>query len=265
MSRLEAAFKACRARGELALVPYLTGGFPDGEQFLRRLDEVVAAGADVVEIGIPFSDPIADGPTIQHSSQVALDAGFELGALLEALADRPIEDGPPRVMMSYLNPLLAYGRERLLAEMPKAGFAGLIIPDLPVEEAAEWTQATAAHGIDLVFLAAPTSDAERLAQIGQVSRGFIYVVSLAGTTGARRELWSGLPAMLKRLRAASDKPLAVGFGISTPEHIRGLQGLADGVVVGSRLVEAIRTNEDLSQLVRTLKDATRGAPSCLSS
>lgn len=239
----------------MALIPYLTAGFPTLAASLDALRTVVDSGADVIELGIPFSDPIADGPTIQHSSQAALDAGARLAVLLEKLAS--VRVAAPLVFMSYLNPLLALGRQRLLAAMNAARVSGLIIPDLPVEEAGEWRAATSAAGMGLILLAAPTSPDDRLARIAEMSDGFIYCVSLAGTTGTRAALSSGLPGFLARVRRVTDKPLAVGFGVSTPEHVRSLRGLADGAVVGSRLVEAIRGNEDLGRLVRALKDATR--------
>lgn len=255
-SALRMAFAAARARGELALLPYLTAGYPSLDAFVEHLGTVAAAGADVIEIGVPFSDPIADGPTIQHSSQVALRAGATLTRILDALATAPA--GCPRVAMSYLNPLLALGGQRLLPALRRAGVVGLLIPDLPVEEADAWSAAAAGEGIDVILLAAPTSSPDRLARIGAASRGFVYAVSLAGTTGARAELAPGLSGFLARVRAASaGLPVAVGFGIARPEQVRALRGQVDGVVVGSRLVDALRHGEDLGSLVAGLKSATR--------
>lgn len=247
-------FAELRPRGEMALIPYLTAGFPSREGFLEALRTVSAAGADIIEIGIPFSDPIADGPTIQHSSQVALRSGASLSWVLEAVA--PLKLPQPLVFMSYLNPLLAIGRERLLAAMCDAQVAGLIVPDLPAEESDEWLAAALDHGRDLIFLAAPTSTDERLREIARRSRGFVYAVSLLGTTGARTELYDGLPAFLARIRAATQTPVAVGFGISTPAHVRSLRGLADGVVIGSRLVRALEQEEDLAALLGEMKSNT---------
>src|SRR5262249_31807317 len=156
------------------------------------------AGADLMEIGVPFSDPVADGATIQAASQAALDAGFRLRDLLGALREEPLSC--PALLMSYLNPLLAYGRDELLAEPPQAGIAGLIVPDLPVDEAGDWLDAAKSHRLTLVFLVAPTSSDERIRRIAKASDGFIYAVSLAGTTGARAELDPGLPAYLDRIR-----------------------------------------------------------------
>lgn len=251
------AFAATRKRGELALIPYLTAGFPSRSAFSDALSEVVAGGADIVEIGIPFSDPIADGPTIQRSSQAALAAGISLETTFEILSVTP-RSAVPLVFMSYLNPLLAFGRERLLDAMAEVGVEGLIVPDLPVDEAEEWCDAAAARGCSVVFLAAPTNTPERLRKIGERTRGFLYAVSLLGTTGARRELPPHLPAFLQRVRGCTEQPIAVGFGISTPAHVMQLAGLADGVVVGSRLVEAIECGEDLTKCVAELKRATGG-------
>lgn len=248
-------FDACRQRSELALIPYLTGGFPSLAIFAQHLRAVTTSGADLIEVGIPFSDPIADGPTIQYSSQVALRGGATLAALFDVLRDVRVQQ--PLIFMSYLNPLLAFGQERLLSEMQKAGVRGLIIPDLPAEEAADWQAATQATKIDLIFLAAPTSPEVRLKEIAERSSGFIYAVSRTGITGAQDDIQIGLTDFLSRIRALTKTPLAVGFGISQPDHIRALRGIADGAVVGSRLVDAIRNGEEVGTLVKELKEATR--------
>lgn len=254
---IHSTFQALHDRGEMALIAYLTAGYPDPARFCDALHAVAAGGADLIEIGIPFSDPIADGPTIQHSSQVALQNGVRLPAVLDLLASQRIER--PLLLMSYLNPLLAFGRQRLLRSMQAAGACGLIIPDLPVDEASDWSAAAQAAGVDLVLMAAPTSPDDRLRRIGQQTRGFVYAVSVAGVTGARRQISDRLPAFLQRLRRATTNPIAVGFGIAAPDHVAALRGLADGVVVGSRLVDALRSGQDLAGLLRTLKDATRNA------
>lgn len=258
---LATVFDQCRQRNEMALVCYLTAGYPSPAASLAIVDQVVAAGADVIEIGIPFSDPIADGPTIQHASHAALMAGTSLRILLATLRDHPI--GAPAVIMSYLNPLLAYGRDALLADLRTARLEGLIVPDLPADESAEWVAAARAHRLAMVHMAAPTSTDNRLREIGRRSDAFVYAVSVTGTTGARRDLGDEVPAFLDRVRQATGRPVAVGFGISSPQHIERLRGHADGVVVGSRLVEAIRNDEDITALVRSLKAATR-SESCLS-
>lgn len=252
-SALDAVFAACRREHRLALIPYLTGGFPTMADFAARLVDA-AASADIIEVGIPFSDPIADGPTVQYSSHVALQAGANLLDILATIASAGAAQ--PIVLMSYLNPLLAAERQPLIAMLRKARVAGLIIPDLPVEESAAWSGELQPAGIDLIQMAAPTSTPERLKRIAAAARGFVYAVSRTGTTGVQGGVSAQLPEFLKRLRAATSLPIAVGFGIATPDHVRSLKGLADGVVVGSRIVEAIRSGEDVRSLVASLRAAT---------
>lgn len=252
---IASAFEQTRARDELALLCYLTAGFPTLADSMRHIATAATSGADLIEVGIPFSDPIADGPTIQHASHVALHNGITLRRTLAALREHRIDR--PLVIMSYLNPLLAYGREAMLADMVAANARGLIIPDLPAEESDEWRAACRQSGVALVQLAAPTSSEARLAFIGERSDGFVYAVSVAGITGLRRSLPEGLGVFLERVRRVSRTPVAVGFGISSADHVRSLCGKADGVIVGSRLIECIRENGDLGAAVRELKAATR--------
>ncbi len=246
-----------RERGEMALMPYFSAGFASLEDSMRHIETAAQNGADLIEVGVPFSDPVADGPTIQAASQTALAGGCRLPRILDALGQIRVE--APLILMSYLNPLLAYGRERLLADMARARVVGLIVPDLPLEESAGWADATRAAGISLVLLVAPTTTEDRIRRIAERSDGFVYYVSVTGTTGSRRELPRDLFRSLDAVRAVTDMPVAVGFGISTADQVRRLRGRADGVVVGSRLVEAIRRGEDLSLLIRQLKAATRNA------
>lgn len=248
-------FEKARAKGEFAFLCYLTAGFPTLTESMRHIATAAASGADIIEVGIPFSDPIADGPTIQHASHVALRSGVTLRTTLVALRELRLET--PLIIMSYLNPLLAYGRDALLRDMFGAKVTGLIIPDLPAEESDDWRAAVRHAGVGLIQLAAPTSTDERLTLIGDRSDGFVYAVSVAGITGSRRTLSDGLGAFLERVRKSARKPVAVGFGISTVEQIRSLRETADGVIVGSRLIECIRENGDLGATVRELKAATR--------
>jgi tryptophan synthase alpha chain len=257
---LTETFAALRERGEMALIPYQTAGFPTLTASLENLRRLVALGADAVEFGIPFSDPVADGPTIQYASQEALRNGVTLSSVLNELKTTQI--GAPLLLMSYLNPLLRYDSDTLFAGLKTAGATGLIVPDLPVEESDAWVEKARAHGISLVFLLAPTSTETRIRLTAERTDGFIYAVSLAGTTGARDRLSDALPALLDRIRAVTDKPVVVGFGISRPEHIRRLHGRADGVIVASRIIEAIRRDEDWSGLVASLKQATRRRQPC---
>ena len=252
---IDETFVLLRRRKEMALIAYVMGGYPTLKESLEHAATMLECGADILEIGVPFSDPMADGPTIQHASQEALGHGVTLRDILFAV--RSISVPQPIVLMSYLNPLLAYGRERLFQDMRYAGISGLVVPDLPLEEAHGWSSCTDATEANLICLVAPTSTDERIRAIVRQSSGFLYCVSLTGTTGARNELGPAVDDLLVRVRGITDIPLAVGFGISSPSHIRALRGNAEGVVVGSRIIDAIRRGEDLPRLVKTLKEATR--------
>jgi tryptophan synthase alpha chain len=252
---IAAMFARLRQRKELALMPYVMAGYPTLPRSLEIMRLVAENGADLIEIGVPFSDPVADGVTIQAASQVALDCGFRLHDLLSALSKQLLVC--PAVLMSYLNPLLAYGRESLMNELRRAGITGLIIPDLPIEESGDWLAAARISGLSIIFLVAPTSCDERIRRIAAQSDGFIYAVSVSGTTGVRDQANSQLPEYLGRIRRSTDKPVAVGFGISKPDHMGTLRGAADGAIIGSRLVQAIDRNEDLAALMRLFKEATR--------
>jgi tryptophan synthase alpha chain len=217
--------------GWKAFVPYVTAGLPgvDGP-FLRTLQEI---GADAIEIGIPFSDPVMDGPVIQEASRRALERGTTPGSALELIAEARLEI--PAVVMTYLNPVLAYG-ERFVDDAVSAGAAGVVVPDLPVDEAEEWIGLCAAAQMAPVFLAAPNSTPERLKEIADASRGFVYCVSSFGVTGTRMELAPSARAVVEALRPLTDRPLLVGVGISSTRQAREACGFADGVVVGSALV-----------------------------
>jgi tryptophan synthase alpha chain len=235
LERIAAAFAA--APGRAALMPYLMGGFPDIEGSVRIGEACADAGADLVELGVPFSDPLADGPVVQAAGSRALAAGTTLPAVIEA--GRRIAERLPVVLMCYANPILARGLERFTAEVAEQAISGLIVPDVPMEEAAEIRAACDAAGLALVPLVAPTSTDERLAAIGGSARGFVYTVSVTGITGERTDMAAGLERFLGRVRAHTDVPLALGFGISTAEHARAAADAgADGVIVGSRLVRA---------------------------
>ena len=233
--RIAAAFAA--APGRAALMPYLMGGFPDVETSVRIGEACADGGADLIELGVPFSDPLADGPVVQAAGSRALAAGATLPAVVEA--GRRIAERVPVVLMCYANPILARGLERFTREIAAQGISGLIVPDVPMEESAAIRAACDAAGLALVPLVAPTSTPARVEAIGTHARGFIYTVSVTGITGERRELATGLPAFLERVRAHADVPVAVGFGISTPAHARAAADAgAQGVIVGSRLVRA---------------------------
>lgn len=242
MNRIAKTFARCKAENRIALMPYLMVGYPERESVLELAPALEAAGADLFELGAPFSDPLADGATIQRAAERALHNGVRLPYCLETAAT--LRRGglrAPLVMMGYYNPFLQYGVERLCADAAQSGIDGLIIPDLPPEEAHEAAHACRESGLDLIYLVAPTTPEERIAQIAKTASGFIYCVALTGVTGARRELWPGLPDFLGRVRQHTDLPLVVGFGISTPEHIRQVSAYADGAIVASALVNTLDT------------------------
>jgi len=256
MTNIAETFATCRKRGEMALILYATMGYPDRPSSLDLIRTMADAGADLIEIGVPFSDPVADGPAIQHSSQAALDRGITLTQILDDAAglNMPV----PLVLMSYLNPLLAYGLDRLFLRLRKQEICGLVVPDLPVEESDDIRSRAAGAGVDLILLAAPTSPLDRLVRICERTSGFVYCVSAAGTTGTKARLDPGLQGFLASVRQITTKPIGVGFGISSPSHVRSLQGHADGVIVGSRIVEAVRNREPIRPLIESLRIAAQG-------
>lgn len=247
-------FDATKARNEIALIPYVTAGYPSLGASLDFIRQAADAGADAIEIGFPFSDPTADGPTIQFASHQALEGGFKTRGFLEALG--AAAHSCPLILMTYVNPLLSLG-PAAFSTLAKAGFCAAVIPDLAEDEALSMSEVAAAVGIDLVLLVAPTSSDERLRLIGSRSRGFVYAVSVVGTTGARRDADPALPEFLGRIRAHTPLPVVAGFGLSHPTHVQAINEHADGVIVGSRLVDAIRQGEDFAALIRSFKQATR--------
>jgi len=240
MGRIAACFQALRQRGEMGLIAYLPVGYPDPEATLRLVPALLRGGAHMVELGVPFSDPLADGATIQRATQAALERGVTPRLCLQtvaALRQQGVE--APLLLMTYYNPVLAYGVERFAAEAAAAGADGLIAVDLPWEEAGALLSACRRVGLDLVPLVAPTTSQERLQRIGREASGFIYCVSLTGVTGAREELPPELPQLLRRVRACSQLPSAVGFGISKRKHVESLRPWAEAVVVGSAIVQCL--------------------------
>ena len=248
-------FKELKEKNEMALILYVTGGFPNLADSMKIIKTLSESGADIIEIGIPFSDPIADGPTIQESSHTSLMKGATLKRIISNI--KKLEIKTPLVFMSYLNPLLAYGKEEILHDMNKSGVSGLIIPDLPIEEATEWKSLSNDYNIELIFLVTTTSPPKMRKKIVQESRGFVYCVSVLGTTGVRNKMPPYLNKFLKDMKKISDMPIALGFGISTPKQIESFQGMVDGVIIGSRVIEAIKNEENLKELVAEFKEATK--------
>ena len=239
MSRIGERFARLRRAGEKALVPFVTAGDPDLATTAELVVAIAAAGADAIELGVPFSDPIADGPTIQRASQRALGAGTTLRRILALVKQLRPQVGIPMLLMGYANPFHALGVDGFVAEAASAGVDGVICPDLPPEAGADLYGALERAGIDGVLLAAPTTTPERLALLARRTRGFLYYVSLTGVTGARQEIAAGLEAGVRAVRAISDVPVCVGFGVSTPAHAAEIGRFADGVVVGGALVDRI--------------------------
>lgn len=239
MSRLAARFAQLRARGERALLPFLTAGDPSLEATPELVLAAAAAGADAIEIGVPFSDPIAEGPVIQRASERALRAGANLRRVLQLVAQLRPQIEAPLLLMGYANPFYAMGAETFAAGAAEAGVDGVICPDLPPEEGAEFYAALAERGVDGVLMAGPTTTPQRLAQLARQTRGFLYYVSLTGVTGARNRLAPGIEAGVRAARQSAAIPICVGFGVSTPEQAGEIGRYADGVVVGSALVSRI--------------------------
>ncbi|MCL4819713.1 MAG: tryptophan synthase subunit alpha [Vicinamibacteria bacterium] len=258
MSRIDERFAACRAAGRPAFVAYLTAGEPSPARTVAACLELERGGADVIELGVPFSDPIADGPVIQRASERALARGTTLAVVLDLVRQaRAAGLTVPVVLFSYLNPLLRFGLRELPAAARAAGCDGALVTDLPPEGAGQWIDACRAAELDTVFLAAPTSPPERLAAIADASRGFVYAVSRTGVTGEQVALSDDARPLVERLRAGG-KPVALGFGIATPEQVAAAGAVADGVVVGSALVRFLEEHPegDLAERVRWLRSAT---------
>jgi tryptophan synthase alpha chain len=248
---LAAAIAAANHASRPALVGFFTAGFPDRASFAGNLLRI-ARGADIVEIGIPFSDPMADGVSIQRASRVALAGGASVPWIFEALAALPERPQAPLVLMGYLNPLLAFGLEALAARAVQCGVSGCIVPDVPLEESAPLRDAFDAAGLALIQLVSPLTPDPRLRAICAASRGFVYAVTMTGTTGRNEALPPGLPDYLARVRAASTLPVCAGFGIRHASQVRALAAHCDGVIVGSALVEALERGEDAEAFLRAL-------------
>lgn len=258
---LARVFAASADAGRAVLIPYLTAGFPEPSATPAILERLAAAGADVIELGVPFSDPVADGPTIQRSSQLALERGTTLAWVLDCLAEFRRRSETPVVLFTYLNPILAYGAERFLADAVQAGAAGVLLTDLPVGSDAALESAFERSPLALVRLIAPTTPADRAREIAQRAQGFLYYISRMGVTGARAELPPALAAEVRALKAVASVPVAVGFGISTAQQAAAVARVADGVVVGSALIDAIERNgvAGAEEFVRGLRAGLDGA------
>ena len=247
---------ALRADKDLKLVAYMMAGHPNRKRSIEVGKRLAASGVAALEIGIPHSDPLADGPVIQRAGQVALEHGMTVAGCLEIAAAIATE-GTPIVLMTYINPILAYDPRKFAAEAAQAGVAGVIVPDLPVEESepvAGWLRSAS---LDTVFMVSPTTSAHRVQSICEHSSGFVYCVTVTGITGARKELPSGMKELIDQVRSRTKLPVAAGFGISRPEHMKALRGIADAAAVGSAIVAEIDRGRDPVPLVKELLKACR--------
>jgi len=263
-TRISNRFAELRASGELGIVAYITAGDPSFDATLKYVLALAEAGSDVIELGVPFSDPLADGPTIQRASERALKAGASLVGVLDLVRRIRQSSQIPLVLFSYYNPILQMGLEKFASAASSAGADGVLATDLTPEESEDYRRILAAHRLDTIFLGAPTSTDERLAKIAACSAGFLYLISRTGVTGAKDALPDDLPALLRRARSVTQLPIAVGFGISLPGHVSVLGGLADAAVVGSALVSEIERAPSveaaaaaLGERIRALKQAAR--------
>lgn len=266
MERLQRKFEQVRTENELALVLYVTAGDPSPELTVEAVVRGAKFGADVFEIGIPFSDPIADGPTIQAAIDRALRRGVRVATVLEMVRAIRQETEIPIVLMTYFNPVLQYGLERFARDAKASGADGVLLTDVPPEEAGEWIEIARRNGLATIFLLAPTSTDERIKLVAEIGTGFIYCVSRTGVTGEREHLPEDLPDLVSRIRQHTNKPIAIGFGISKPEHVAAVARMngADGVVVGSALVRMLHEEfgegkqgnwRKIEEFVKSLKSA----------
>ena len=257
MTRIGRLFECLKRDGRKGLIAYITAGDPAPERTPALAEALIRGGADLIELGVPFSDPIADGPVIQRGGERALKAGTTLRAVLDIAAEIRRRSETPLLLFTYLNPVMRYGLERLARDAAACGIDGCLLTDASVEEAHEYVGAMHRHGLDTVFLAAPTSTGRRLKLVAQYSTGFVYLVSRTGVTGERETLSASVAPLVRSMRAITDLPLAVGFGVSTPEHVGELGRQVDAVVVGSAFVRLIERNLDNASLEIQLESFAR--------
>jgi tryptophan synthase alpha chain len=255
-NRIESAFNKLKAEGKKAFIPYIMAGDPDLDTTMERVILLESLGADIIELGAPFSDPTADGPTIQRAAERALKSGATLRKIVGLIAELRKRSTVPLIIMTYYNPILKYGEESFVSDAAAAGVDGLIIPDLPVEEAGTLIRLCRAGNISTIFLVAPTSTDERMKRIAEASRGFVYYVSMTGITGASLNLDREFGGHIGRLRKITDRPVAIGFGISTPDDARRMAAAADGVIVGSAIVKKFHEDPGNAQdFIQKLREA----------
>ena len=256
MNRIQKAFKRLKETGRKAFIPYVMAGDPGLDETMERVFMLEECGADIVELGVPFSDPVADGPTIQRAAERALRAGVSLRKMLTFMKELRLRSQIPVIFMTYYNPIFKYGEEAFISDAAEAGVDGFIIPDLPPEEAGSLIKSCRPKGLDTIFLVAPTSTEERMKRIAAASQGFIYYVSMTGITGTKLTLEEHFRNHISRLKEMSGKPVAIGFGISTPDDARNMAAEADGVIVGSAIVKKFYEDPDNARgFIQQLREA----------
>lgn len=258
MNRIEKTFKELKPLNKKAFIPYIMAGDPSVEKTKELVLVLEECGADIIELGVPFTDPLADGPTIQRAAERALKGGVTLKGVLALVKDLRTKTRVPLVLMTYYNPVFKYGEERFVKDAKDAGVDGVIIPDLPPDEAGELIKTAKKAGLATIFLLAPTSTEDRIKKVAAAARGFIYYVSMTGITGAQILLDGSIGKSINNIRRITDKPVAVGFGISTAEQARAISGISDGVIVGSAIVRKIQeAPEGLKDFILQLREAVR--------
>ena len=250
MNRIEKKFKELKEREKKAFIVFITAGFPNFDITKKLVLELEKSGADIIELGVPFSDPLADGPVIQESSRLSIESGTTLPKILSLVKSLRKKTQVPLALMTYYNLIFCFGKKRFLRLAKSAGVDGIIIPDLPPEEDKQFISDCRKYNIDTILFLSPTTTLKRIRLINKQSRGFIYYVSLTGVTGAREKLPSDLIKTLKTIKRNTDKPICVGFGVSRPEHIRQVFSVADGVIVGSAVIKKIIQNRKKPDLVK---------------
>ncbi|MEW6600071.1 MAG: tryptophan synthase subunit alpha [Nitrospirota bacterium] len=255
MSRISHTFKKLKLSGGKALIPYIMAGDPSLDATKQFVLDLEAAGADIIELGVPFSDPLADGPTIQRAAERSLNNGTTLKKVLGLVTGIRKVSGIPLILMTYYNPVFKMGIDSFVKKAVRAGVDGVIIPDLIPDEAEDFIRLARAHGLDTIFLLAPTSTPARINRVVRASTGFIYYVSITGITGSRLSIEKTMKDTLQSIKRITSKPVSVGFGISTPEEARAVAGLADGVIVGSAIVKLMAQGKSIKNYVKSLRKA----------
>ncbi|TAL27163.1 MAG: tryptophan synthase subunit alpha [Nitrospirae bacterium] len=258
VNRIEKTFKKLRTQNKKAFIPYIMAGDPSLEKTKELVVLLEECGADIIELGVPFTDPLADGPTIQRAAERALKNGVTLRKVIALVKDLRVKTKVPLVLMTYYNPVFKYGEEKFINDAKDAGVDGVIIPDLPPDEAGELIKTAKKADLATIFLLAPTSTEDRIKKVATASKGFIYYVSMTGITGAQILLDDSIGKSINNIRRITDKPVAVGFGVSTPDEARAVSGVSDGVIVGSAIVRKIQeAPEGLRDFILKLREAVR--------